>query len=96
MQNAVLPLVQVTLQSLRQDGVYKRRFLDQAVRLVKPGGVVVYSTCTLNPGENEALVRYALDTYPCLRLVPQVSAPPSLLLAPSVVGALHLCVVALI
>ncbi|GAQ77725.1 hypothetical protein KFL_000030055 [Klebsormidium nitens] len=61
----------VTLQSLRQDGVYKRRFLDQAVKLVKPGGFIVYSTCTLNPGENEALVRYALETYPCLRLVPQ-------------------------
>jgi 16S rRNA C967 or C1407 C5-methylase (RsmB/RsmF family) len=66
--------LQVTLQSLRQDGVYKRRFLDQAFRLVKPGGVIVYSTCTINPGENEALVRYALNTYPCLRLVPQVRA----------------------
>ncbi len=31
---------------------------------------MTYSTCTLNPEENEAVVRYALDTYPCLRLVP--------------------------
>lgn len=31
---------------------------------------MTYSTCTINPEENEAIVRYALDTYPCLRLVP--------------------------
>jgi 16S rRNA C967 or C1407 C5-methylase (RsmB/RsmF family) len=31
---------------------------------------MTYSTCTINPGENEGMVRYALDTYPCLRLVP--------------------------
>lgn len=31
---------------------------------------MTYSTCTINPEENEAMVRYALDTYPCLRLVP--------------------------
>ena len=33
------------------------------------GGVLVYSTCTVNPDENERQVRYALDTFPCLRLV---------------------------
>ena len=30
--------------------------------------------CTINPGENEALVRYALDTYKFLSLVSQVSS----------------------
>lgn len=44
---------------------------DQAVQLVRPGGVLVYSTCTINPGENEAVVRYALDTYKFLSLAPQ-------------------------
>eukprot|EP00897_Mesotaenium_endlicherianum_P005071 jgi/Mesen1/4592/ME000232S03853 len=62
---------QVTLEDLRSNAVYQRRLLDQAVQLVKPGGVLVYSTCTLNPGENEGLVRYALDTYPFLVLSPQ-------------------------
>ena len=28
--------------------------------------------CTINPGENEAVVRYALDTYSCLSLIDQV------------------------
>ncbi|CAN0913944.1 rRNA (cytosine-C(5))-methyltransferase NOP2C [Linum grandiflorum] len=60
-----------TIQSLRNHGTYQRKMFDQAVKLVRPGGVIVYSTCTLNPGENEALVRYALDTYKFLSLAPQ-------------------------
>eukprot|EP00271_Cylindrocystis_brebissonii_P019746 TRINITY_DN6197_c0_g1_i1.p1 TRINITY_DN6197_c0_g1~~TRINITY_DN6197_c0_g1_i1.p1 ORF type:complete len:467 (+),score=45.68 TRINITY_DN6197_c0_g1_i1:200-1402(+) len=62
---------EITLEDLRMTSVYQRRLMDEAVQLVKPGGVVVYSTCTINPGENEALVRYALDKYPELILVPQ-------------------------
>ncbi|KAJ3709337.1 hypothetical protein LUZ61_013042 [Rhynchospora tenuis] len=60
-----------TIESLRRHGTYQRRMFDRAVQLVRPGGVIVYSTCTINPGENEALVRYALDTYEFLTLVPQ-------------------------
>lgn len=60
-----------TLDSLRNHGKYQKRMFDQAVQLVRPGGVIVYSTCTINPGENEALVRYALDTYKFLSLAPQ-------------------------
>ncbi|KAH9770649.1 rRNA (cytosine-C(5))-methyltransferase NOP2C [Citrus sinensis] len=61
-----------TIQSLRNHGKYQRRMFDQAVQLVRPGGIIVYSTCTINPGENEALVRYALDRYKFLSLAPQV------------------------
>lgn len=60
-----------TVESLRNHGKYQRRMFDQAVQLVRPGGIIVYSTCTINPGENEALVRYALDTYKFLSLAPQ-------------------------
>ncbi|KAL8474008.1 hypothetical protein ACS0TY_030043 [Phlomoides rotata] len=67
-----------TVESLRTHAKYQRRMLDQAVQLVRPGGVLVYSTCTINPGENEALVRYALDTYNFLSLAsqhPKVGGP---------------------
>ncbi|XP_045787075.1 rRNA (cytosine-C(5))-methyltransferase NOP2C isoform X1 [Trifolium pratense] len=60
-----------TIESLRSHAKYQRRMFDQAVQLVRPGGVIVYSTCTINPGENEALVRYALDKYKYLSLAPQ-------------------------
>lgn len=33
-------------------------------RLVKPGGRLVYSTCTTSPLENEEVVAWALATYP--------------------------------
>ncbi|NET09958.1 MAG: hypothetical protein F6K16_35700, partial [Symploca sp. SIO2B6] len=33
-----------------------RQLLDRALRLVKPGGIVVYSTCTFAPEENEAVI----------------------------------------
>ncbi|KAL9422945.1 hypothetical protein AB3S75_035098 [Citrus x aurantiifolia] len=60
-----------TIESLRNHGKYQRRMFDQAVQLVRPGGIIVYSTCTINPGENEALVRYALDRYKFLSLATQ-------------------------
>ncbi|KAG6774435.1 hypothetical protein POTOM_021788 [Populus tomentosa] len=60
-----------TIDSLKKHATYQRRMFDQAVKLVRPGGVIVYSTCTINPGENEALVRYALDTYKFLSLASQ-------------------------
>ncbi|KAL7128603.1 hypothetical protein ABFS83_13G006000 [Erythranthe nasuta] len=67
-----------TMKSLRANAKYQRGMFDQAVQLVRPGGVLVYSTCTINPGENEALVRYALDTYKFLSLAsqhPKVGGP---------------------
>ena len=48
---------------------YQRAFLWSAVRLLKVGGTLVYSTCTLAPAENEGQVAWALGTFPCLRLV---------------------------
>jgi 16S rRNA (cytosine967-C5)-methyltransferase len=38
------------------------------LRLLRPGGVLVYSTCSLEPEENEDLVRYLLTELPGLRL----------------------------
>jgi NOL1/NOP2/sun family putative RNA methylase len=38
----------------------QRRLLASAVKALKPGGILVYSTCTLNTDENEAIVEGAL------------------------------------
>ena len=48
-------------------------FLLQAVGLLKDGGVLVYSTCTITPQENEQQVAWALKSFPCLKLARQVS-----------------------
>ena len=40
------------------------RLLDTCSRYVKPGGTLVYSTCSILPGENEEQVRSFLETHP--------------------------------
>ena len=42
----------------------QREILDGASRYVKPGGVLVYSTCTLNRAENEETASAFLETHP--------------------------------
>ncbi len=41
--------------------VLQTGLLQNAVRLAKPGGIVVYSTCTYAPEENELVVEAVLD-----------------------------------
>lgn len=48
----------------------QRSILDAAVRLLKPGGMMLYSTCTFSGMENEGSVAYALSKYPQLQLMP--------------------------
>ncbi|KAI1889143.1 hypothetical protein AGOR_G00176030 [Albula goreensis] len=60
--------------SLREITSYQplqRKLFHTAVRLLKRGGVLVYSTCTVTLAENEEQVAWALDTFPCLTLQPQ-------------------------
>ena len=42
----------------------QRRILHNAAQCVQPGGTLIYSTCTINPRENEENVRWFLEQYP--------------------------------
>lgn len=42
--------------------------LQDAVRMLKPGGKLAYSTCTFNRKENEETISRLLAEYPCLKL----------------------------
>jgi multisite-specific tRNA:(cytosine-C5)-methyltransferase len=42
-------------------GSLQLRILLRAMKMLKPGGQVVYSTCSLNPVENEAVLAAALN-----------------------------------
>ena len=46
----------------------QRRLLYSAVGALKPGGVLVYCTCTFAPEENELVVEWALRRFACLRV----------------------------
>eukprot|EP00427_Karlodinium_veneficum_P036656 CAMPEP_0169281026 /NCGR_PEP_ID=MMETSP1016-20121227/55982_1 /TAXON_ID=342587 /ORGANISM="Karlodinium micrum, Strain CCMP2283" /LENGTH=598 /DNA_ID=CAMNT_0009369513 /DNA_START=18 /DNA_END=1811 /DNA_ORIENTATION=+ len=53
-----------TLSDVRDHAGYQRQFLRTAASLLRHGGELVYSTCTLTPEENEENVRWALDNLP--------------------------------
>jgi len=44
--------------------------LITAVKMVKPGGFVMYSTCSIAPEENEFVVQTILDNYKKVKIVP--------------------------
>lgn len=41
----------------------QKQLIETAFILLKPGGILVYSTCTLEPAENEAVISFLLDRH---------------------------------
>lgn len=62
------------------------RILDSAARLVKPGGRLVYATCSILADENEAQVDRFLAAHPGFRVVPPADAWPADLPNPAAEG----------
>jgi len=54
----------------------QRRILDHAVPCLKPGGRLVYSTCSIEPEENDELIAAALAAHPSLHLEATRTALP--------------------
>jgi len=52
----------------------QRRLLDRAVALTKPGGTLVYCTCSLEPEENQQVIADLLARVPTLRRAPIAAA----------------------
>ncbi len=42
----------------------QKKFIATALKCLKIGGTLVYSTCTLSPEENEAIISFALKNFP--------------------------------
>ena len=47
----------------------QRSIVPHAIRMLKPGGMLLYSTCTFSPEENEGSVKFMLDLDPDLEIV---------------------------
>ena len=54
-----------TLEHVHSVAAVQKGILSRAVQATKPGGTVVYSTCTFAPEENEAVVDHVLETEEC-------------------------------
>ncbi|TBL81415.1 NOL1/NOP2/sun family putative RNA methylase [Paenibacillus thalictri] len=48
----------------------QRELLDQAAEMLKPGGRIVYSTCTFSPEENEAMIAQFAARHPEFMIEP--------------------------
>jgi 16S rRNA (cytosine967-C5)-methyltransferase len=59
-----------TEEGLAELTAKQRSILEAAAALVKPGGRLVYGTCSLLPEENEAIVEAFLAAHPAFHLVP--------------------------
>jgi len=47
----------------------QRSIITQAARTLKPGGMMLYSTCTFDPEENEGTIEYLLEQYPEFKIL---------------------------
>ncbi|MFX0062249.1 MAG: RsmB/NOP family class I SAM-dependent RNA methyltransferase [Candidatus Hermodarchaeota archaeon] len=46
----------------------QKRLLNRAIELLKPGGILVYSTCSIEPEENEFMIQFALEEHSNIEL----------------------------
>lgn len=63
----------------------QRRIAGEAVTMLKPGGMMLYSTCTFSREEDEKNIEYLLEQYPQMELCPLKRS-----LVPGAVGGIGL------
>ncbi|MBE2285757.1 MAG: methyltransferase domain-containing protein [Prosthecobacter sp.] len=56
-------------EDLQAQAQTQERLLRNTLRVLKPGGILVYSTCSIEPAENEQLVAMVLESTPGHELV---------------------------
>ena len=66
----------LTADDFSRMGDEQMRIVRATVPLLKPGGVLVYSTCSLEPEENEQVIERTLKEFSFLRLDEQKSVLP--------------------
>lgn len=55
---------------VKRIAITQRQLIETGFNLLKEGGVMVYSTCSLEPEEDESVVSYLLNKYPNAKTLP--------------------------
>ncbi len=66
----------ITPSTIRELVPLQLRLLNDAVERVKPGGRVLYSTCSIDPAENSEVVKTLLNANPHIHLLSQHTHEP--------------------
>ena len=59
-----------SVEHTKSCGQRQKNILESALKMLKGGGYLIYSTCTFAPCENEEIVRWVLENYSEMELVP--------------------------
>jgi len=73
----------VTQRTIARAAARQQTLLAAAAALVRPGGLLVYATCSLEPEENSDIVTEFLARHPQFARVPAAGAVPADLLTPA-------------
>jgi 16S rRNA C967 or C1407 C5-methylase (RsmB/RsmF family) len=60
--------------NVRRCALRQQEILQEAYKALRPGGHLVYATCTFSLEENEMMVDWLLQQYPNLQLIPVADA----------------------
>ncbi|MCM1416609.1 MAG: 16S rRNA (cytosine(967)-C(5))-methyltransferase, partial [bacterium] len=53
----------VSRASLKEVQELQKQIITNVIKYIKPGGTLLYSTCTLNPAENEEMAAWICDAF---------------------------------
>ena len=56
-------LLRYSTNFVKKSSILQKQLIRTAFTMLKPGGTIVYSTCTLEPDENESVISYLLDEF---------------------------------
>lgn len=79
----------VTKESLAEIQKLQKEIITNVIDYIKPGGALMYSTCTMNPGENEEMAVWISETFD-LELAGMEDGLPAVFAADAKKGMLQL------
>lgn len=68
---------QMTIQKIQQIQILQKKIVENVIQFLKPGGVFVYSTCTINQNENEIFIAHFLKQHPNFSIIEEIKHLPN-------------------